>query len=356
MKEKYAERLTKIEEYLQTILPEKVNKNWKDAVVGNFSQVTAPEKLKNEFLDMINAPARDLLGRGGKRWRPVLMTLFYELYRGDDRILPLTPLVELPHNGTLIVDDIEDSSDFRRGKPAVHLLYGTDVSINTGNLLYFLPHVLIDSCDFSDEIKLSAYRYYSETMTRLHIGQGLDIQWHNCDYIPTVDEYMAMCSFKTGGLALFSGRMGVRAGGGSEMDALRMGTACEAMGIGFQIVDDVTNLVTGNPGKKRGDDIVEGKKSLPVILFRENGGDMKRLSEFFSIAGKLGIDAGNDAVEEAIALIQKSGALELALAEAHRILDSSRDRILSAYKPCEALDIIAYIFDSFAKSVKLEEK
>ena len=89
-------RLAKIEEYLQTILPEKVNKNWKEAVMG-------PAVVKDEFLDQINAPARDLLSRGGKRWRPLLMMLFYNLYRPDDEILPLTPLVELPHNGSLII-------------------------------------------------------------------------------------------------------------------------------------------------------------------------------------------------------------------------------------------------------------
>ncbi len=342
-------RLTKIEEYLQTILPEKVNKYWKESVIGDVD-------VKDAFLNQINAPARDLLSRGGKRWRPLLMMLFYQLYRGDDDILALTPLVELPHNGTLIIDDIEDSSDFRRGKPAVHLLYGTDLSINTGNFLYFLPHVCIDSSPFADDIKLAAYRYYNESMTHLHIGQGLDILWHrDKDYIPTLDEYLAMCSFKTGALSQLSGRLGVRAGGGSEQAASAMGDACRNMGVGFQILDDVTNLTAGNPGKKRGDDIVEGKKSLPVILCSRLGGNMTRLKEIFAYAGEHGIEKAGSEVEEAIALIASTGAIEKAKEKAFEMLSSSRKAILDSYPASPVLGDISALFDLFLRSFKGEK-
>ena len=332
-------RLTKIEEYLQTVFPKKMN------------------MVKDQFLSQINAPALDLIARGGKRWRPLLMMLFYQLYKSDDDILAFTPLVELPHNGTLIIDDIEDSSDFRRGKPAVHLIYGTDLSINTGNFLYFLPHICIDSSSFKDEIKLAAYRYYNDSMTHLHIGQGLDILWHrDKDYIPSEDEYMTMCSFKTGALSQLSGRLGVRAGGGSEETALAMGKACQQMGVGFQILDDVTNLTTGNPGKKRGDDIVEGKKSLPVILCSQMGGDMARLKEIFAYAGNQGIEKAGDAVEEAIAIIEATGAIEKAKKKAFEILSSSRETIVNSYPASPVLDDISALFDSFLKPFKGENR
>ena len=332
-------RLTKIEEYLQTIFPKKMN------------------MVKDQFLSQINAPALDLIARGGKRWRPLLMMLFYQLYKSDDDILAFTPLVELPHNGTLIIDDIEDSSDFRRGKPAVHLIYGTDLSINTGNFLYFLPHICIDSSSFKDEIKLAAYQYYNDSMTHLHIGQGLDILWHrDKDYIPSEDEYMTMCSFKTGALSQLSGRLGVRAGGGSEETALAMGKACQQMGVGFQILDDVTNLTTGNPGKKRGDDIVEGKKSLPVILCSQMGGDMARLKEIFAYAGNQGIEKAGDAVEEAIAIIEATGAIEKAKKKAFEILSSSRETIVNSYPASPVLDDISALFDSFLKPFKGENR
>ena len=343
-------RLTKIEEYLQTVLPEKVNNYWKKSVIGD-------AYVKDAFLNQINAPAHDLLSRGGKRWRPLLMMLFYQLYRSDDDILAFTPLVELPHNGTLIVDDIEDSSDFRRGKPAVHLLYGTDLSINTGNFLYFLPHVCIDSSNFSDDIKLAAYRYYNDSMTKLHVGQGLDILWHrDKDYIPSSDEYMTMCSFKTGALAQLSGRLGVRAGGDSEERAGAIGDACQQMGVGFQFLDDVTNLTVGNPGKKRGDDIVEGKKSLPVILCSQLGGDMTRLKKIFAYAGEHGIEKAGSEVEEAISIIASTGAIEKAKEKAFKILSLSREVIMNSYPAGPVLDDISALFDLFQKAFKGEKR
>lgn len=343
-------RLAKIEEYLQTILPEKVNKCWKESVIGD-------AEVKDTFLNQINTPACDLLSRGGKRWRPLLMMLFYQLYRSDDDILAFTPLVELPHNGTLIIDDIEDSSDFRRGKPAVHMLYGTDLSINTGNFLYFLPHVCIDSSPFPEQVKLAAYRYYNESMTRLHIGQGLDILWHrDKNYFPALDEYMTMCSFKTGALSQLSGCLGVYAGGGSSEVAQAMGNACQKMGVGFQILDDVTNLTTGNPGKKRGDDIVEGKKSLPVILCSQMGGNTARLKEIFAYAGEHGIEKAGSEVEEAIAIIASTGAIEKAREKAFAILEESRSTIVSSYPQSQVLGQISSLFDSFLKPFKGEKR
>ena len=165
-----------------------------------------------------------------------------------------------------------------------------------------------------------------------------------------------MCSFKTGGLAQLCGRLGVRAGGGSEETAFAMGEACKQMGVGFQILDDVTNLTTGNPGKKRGDDIVEGKKSLPVILCSHMGGNMTRLKEIFAYAGEHGIEKAGDAVEEAIALIQATGAIDKAKAKALSILEESRSTIMNSYPASPVLEEISVLFDSFLKIRKGENR
>ena len=135
-----------------------------------------------------------------------------------------------------------------------------------------------------------------------------------------------------------------------------MGEACKQMGVGFQILDDVTNLTTGNPGKKRGDDIVEGKKSLPVILCSHMGGDMTRLKEIFAYAGEHGIEKGGDAVEEAIALIQATGAIDKAKAKALSILEESRSTIMNSYPVSPVLDEISALFDSFLKPRKGENR
>ena len=128
------------------------------------------------------------------------------------------------------------------------------------------------------------------------------------------------------------------------------------MGVGFQILDDVRNLTTGNPGKKRGDDIVEGKKSLPVILCSQMGGDMKHLKEIFACAGENGIEKAGDAVEEAIAIIEATGAIEKAREKALSILEESRKTIMDSYPSGSVLGEIGALFDSFLKPFKGENR
>ncbi len=341
----YNDRLKKIEHYITEVLPESSSSEWVgDAAGPVFCDVN------KDFYNNINIPSIDLVNRGGKRWRPMLMLLFCELESGSQQVLPLTPLVELPHTGSLMVDDIEDGADYRRGKEAVHIIHGVDMAINSGNFLYFLPSYLIDKSDFSDSIKLKFYRYYCQNMRRLHLGQGLDIQWHNNhEAYPSVNEYLQMCRYKTGALARMAAELGVASGGGDEDRALEMGEACEEMGVGFQILDDVTNLTSGNPGKKRGDDIVEGKKSLPVIYFNQEKGDISYLSSLFRSAASLGIDRGNDAVEEAIRLMDEKGCIMKAKETALEILEKSRKNIVSKYIKSEALDLLNFMFDSFIR-------
>lgn len=355
MKEEYDKRLEKIEKTIFNLLPEKGSLKWMKMAAG-FSGDNGKE-FEDEFYYQaadVNIPALDLLTRGGKRWRPMLMALLCEAKCGDfDKALSLTPLVELPHNGSLIVDDIEDSSDFRRGKPAVHLIHGTDVSINSANYLYFLPSVVIDSSSFTDREKLVFYQYYTSAMRRLHLGQALDIKWHgDHSFIPKEKEYMQMCRFKTGALSRFAAEAGLFAAGADNKDIAEAGQACEEIGVGFQILDDVINLTLGNPGKKRGDDIVEGKKSLPVILCSQKGVDKAQFSRYFEEAKKLGLEKGSEAIENAIALLEKSGAMVEAEEKAFILLNKAKNVLASVCKEGIAKDLIFFIFSSFEKSVK----
>ncbi|MCL2480771.1 MAG: polyprenyl synthetase family protein, partial [Spirochaetaceae bacterium] len=277
------------------------------------------------------------------------MLLLYEIKNSDiEKIVPLTPLVELAHNGSLIVDDIEDDADLRRGKPAIHILHGIDMSINSANFLYFLAFNAIENSDFDDMLKYSFYHYYTKAMTHLHIGQGLDIQWHKeHSFFPKEEEYYEMCRFKTGALSRLSAEIALSASNGTNEEIDNVSFACEEMGVGFQILDDVVNLTKGNPGKKRGDDIVEGKKSLPVILFCQDKGDIEELAFCFNEAAGADIDKRDKAVERAIALLEKSNSIERARLKALDILESSAKTIENRYEKSTAKELISFIFDSF---------
>ena len=133
MDQQYTRRLEKIEAVLERWLPEKSGPAWGAEVFPGLG-----DKSLGEAFRALTAPSRDLLSRGGKRWRPLLMTLVCESLGGSDAAVPLSPLVEFSHNASLIHDDIEDNSDERRGRPAVHLINGVDAAINSGCFLYFL--------------------------------------------------------------------------------------------------------------------------------------------------------------------------------------------------------------------------
>ena len=264
----------------------------------------------------IEAPGRDLLALGGKRWRPLLLALSCRMCGGpEDAAVALAPVVELAHNGSLIIDDIEDGADLRRGAPAAHLRHGLDLAINAGNLLYFLPAGYLAAAGLDDAIELQVHRRYGRAMLRLHYGQGLDILWHRQpDRLPAVPEYFAMCRAKSGSLAGLAAALGATVACAPAAVTALLGEAGEQFGVCFQVVDDVRNLTTGNPGKRRGDDLVEGKKSLPVILYcnRDPGARRRMVALLEACSASDSVQAAGDAVEEAIALMEGAGVIDAA--------------------------------------------
>ena len=323
MDQQYTLRLEKIEKTLERWLPENPGPAWAKEVFPGLGQINM------ELPRALAAPGKDILSRGGKRWRPLLMTLVCEALGGGDAALPLAPLVEFCHNASLIHDDIEDNSDERRGKPAVHLIHGVDAAINSGSFLYFLPLACVDSWSKAAQDRADVYTLWAAHLRKLHLGQATDIHWHrNFDIIPSVDEYFAMCAMKTGCLARFAAELGVMAaktesrGCGADKTPL-LGEAAEKLGIGFQILDDVKNLTTGVPGKKRGDDIVEGKKSLPVLLFLKRHPEKKEtVRRCFTEVKAAGVSAPE--TEELIQALAAGGVIKEAEEQGKALIAGSR--------------------------------
>ena len=366
MDTKYTKRLEKIEAVLDAWLPEKPDSQWLEKVFGPFSPGASPGPfVSSDLAASLTMPGWDLVKRGGKRWRPLLMLLMAESITGEaggEAALPLTPLVEFPHNASLIHDDIEDNSDERRGKPAVHLIYGTDTAINSGAFMYFLPlaclaawpgklggaanpasantGAYLDAC-----LKEQIYTAWASHMRALHLGQAMDITWHrDFNSLPSLEEYDRMCRLKTGCLASLAAVLGVYCAFAAKRDFFTgdfftgdffpaeslkalsgfFGEAAEQLGVGFQILDDVKNLDTGIPGKKRGDDIVEGKKSLPILLYLHRYPEKRDFAaRCFAAARSAGIGAPE--VEEIISALEGEGILEEARDKGLDYIHKSRD-------------------------------
>lgn len=310
----FSQKLEKIEESMKKSITMDFSLEWQSDVFGKL-----PTAINKQFIQNLIEPNKELISLGGKRWRPLLMILCYEMASENhkplvsaDEVYDLTPLVEFVHTASLIHDDIEDNADLRRGKPAAHITYGLDTSLNAGSWLYFLAPVCINKSSLTDQEKLLLYKVYTEELRRLHLGQAMDIYWHrNPDVFPSQDEYNSMVKCKTGTLASLAAKVGSILGGASKEEADKIAEIAANIGIGFQIIDDVQNLTMGNPGKKRGDDIVEGKKSLPVILHIEKNPEHKeQIGAFMSEASKNGIES--PAVENCIALLETSDCIQLA--------------------------------------------
>lgn len=341
MNTEYTALLEKIEAELTRSLPEKPNELWVQAQFGKLE--CAPSA---SILNTLNIPAIDLVSRGGKRWRPALMVILEKLSAGTERSLALAPIPELAHNASLILDDIEDSSDMRRGKPCVHHLYGSDVAINAGCLLYFSPLALLDSWDGSDAEKLRIHSLYAKRMRCLHLGQAMDISWHRePDELPSIEQYLLMTRMKTGVLARFSAELGLICANEKPDLIERASTAVENLGVAFQILDDVKNLTDGNPGKNRGDDIVEGKKSLPYLLACENSQDnFLTLSAYVKEAKRIGIEAKE--VELAITIIREAGALEKARQLAITMLSESAYTLEEIYSLKKGYSLLSSLLEA----------
>jgi octaprenyl-diphosphate synthase len=335
MIQKYTQRLEKIEAVLRDWLPGAPDSSWMAAIFPGLEASLDPA-----FARSLTEPGWDLINRGGKRWRPLLMVLVCESLGGGDAALPLTPLVEFSHNASLIHDDIEDNSDERRGKPAVHLLYGADTAINGGCFMYFLPLACMDPWQVPVERKNQVFTLWGEYMRRLHLGQAMDIRWHR-DYasLPAPEDYDRMCRLKTGCLARLAAVLGVCAAAQAtglepareEALARSLGQAAENLGVGFQILDDVKNLTTGIPGKKRGDDVVEGKKSLPVLLYLHRYGERRDwAARCFSAARSGG--TGAPEVEEFIDALGTAGVLEEAREQGLALIGEARNAFRGAFK------------------------
>jgi len=238
----------------------------------------------------IAEPIWEFLDRGGKRWRPALFLLICEaLGKNPNDFLDLATIPEVIHNGTLMVDDIEDSSKLRRGRQCTYLLFGEDIAINAGNAMYFLPllAVIKNKNKLTTERMNRLYEIYVEEMVNISLGQAMDIAWHGGKVDTskiTEQNYLQMCAYKTGTLARMAARMAAVIAGANEDLIEKLGRFAEAIGIAFQIQDDILDLTGVEFGKKKGAigmDISEGKRTLMVIrtLKKASAKDRKRLIE-----------------------------------------------------------------------------
>ncbi len=340
------ENASTINSIIGLYLPQRFSK---DSVV--FSLNPPKYEYNLEALDKTVAePIWDFINRGGKRWRPSLFLLITEaLGRKPEELQEFAIIPEIIHNGTIMIDDIEDQSEMRRGKPCTHRLYGLDVAINAGNAMYYFPLLtLLKNRDKLGAEKLSKlYAIYTSEMINLSLGQAMDIAWHkglaDANSL-TESQYLQMCAYKTGALARMAAKMAAALSDASQDTVERLGRFAEAVGVAFQIQDDILDLTSRKFADKKGgqgQDITEGKRSLIVIhtLGKAKPADKKRLLSILKMH-----TADQKLKDEAIRIIKRYGSIEYAEQYAKKLVAESWreiDRLLSPSDAKEKLKAFA---------------
>src|SRR5512138_2222607 len=205
----------------------------------------------------------------GKRIRPLLVLLCTAACGADwQSALPAAVAVELVHNFSLVHDDIQDNSDKRRGRPTVWVKWGAPMAINAGDALFVLSNqAIIDlKGSYPAETVVRAAEILHNTCLDLTRGQYLDMSYEKTNEL-TVEDYWPMVSGKTAALLSACCHIGALLGGADEpkQDAYR--SFGHYLGLAFQAEDDILGI-WGNEavtGKSAANDLIEGKKSLPVL-------------------------------------------------------------------------------------------
>lgn len=337
--EKYlVEESSKINRVIEDLIPHKINQKWLEGMFGTPSYGYDVESIQKGMID----PFWDLLDRGGKRWRPALYLLSLEAVKGDvKKYYQYTALPEVVHNGTLVADDVEDSSELRRGKPCIHKLYGVDVAVNLSSAMYFFPFAMVwRDKTLTPEEKNKVSELITFELLRCHAGQGLDIWWHKGKkYTISEQEYLQMCAYKTGTLARLSAKLGATLGRGTDEQIEALGRFAETIGVAFQIQDDILSLVGEEFSKKKGvgEDIHEGKRTLIVLrtLDKANEKDNNRLVEILNAH-----PSDEKTIREAIAIIQRYDGIEYARAKSKELVEKSWKKVDKVLEPTRAKDVL----------------
>ena len=211
------------------------------------------------------APIQYVLSLGGKRIRPVLMLMAYNLYKEDpQQVLSQAIGLETYHNFTLLHDDLMDQADMRRGHETVHRKWNANQAILSGDTMILQAFQHVTDCP--PEVLKGVMQLFIQTSLEIDEGQQYDVEFETRDDV-TEDEYIEMIRLKTSVFLACALKMGGLLAGASEADQTALYNLGEKIGLAFQLQDDLLD-VYGDPkvfGKNIGGDITSNKKTYMLI-------------------------------------------------------------------------------------------
>jgi octaprenyl-diphosphate synthase len=276
------------------------------------------ERLYSDVV-LVRQVAEYIINSGGKRMRPalVLLTAGAMGYQGSHHH-ELAAVVEFIHTATLLHDDVVDESELRRGRQTANAAFGNAASVLVGDFLYSRAFQMMVAVD-----NMRVMQVLSDA-TNI-IAEGEVLQLMNC-HDADVDEerYMQVIHYKTAKLFEAAARLGGIIGGAEPAVEAALASYGMHLGTAFQLVDDVLDYSgqEADTGKHLGDDLAEGKPTLPLIHAMQHG-----TPEHAACVRKAIEEGGRDAFPEVLLAIQQSGALEHTRARAAKEAEQARAAI-----------------------------
>jgi octaprenyl-diphosphate synthase len=268
------------------------------------------------YVVLVNQISHHIISGGGKRMRPLVHLLCARAagYRGGDH-LKLAAIIEFIHTSTLLHDDVVDESSRRRGQVTAHRLWGNAASVLVGDFLYSRSFQLMVELD-----RMRVMNILADTTNTIAEGEVLQLmQMGNADL--GVEDYYQVISDKTACLFAASARLGGVLGEMSDSDCESLADYGLYLGQAFQIVDDVLDYRADGDdlGKNAGDDLAEGKVTLPLILALQSADETEQaLMRSIIQAG------GSDRIADVRSIMERTGALDQAMSQAEGLAEKAR--------------------------------
>ncbi|KAJ1858134.1 hypothetical protein GGH12_001716 [Coemansia sp. RSA 1822] len=216
-------------------------------------------KKGSSMEEALLAPYEYLSQVPGKEVRTVMINAFNDWLKVDcEQLEAIAGVVRKLHTASLMIDDVEDNSDLRRGIPVTHKIFGVPMTINTANYVYFVA--------LQDVLRMANPKLvdiFTEELLNLHRGQGMELYWRDTLTCPSEDQYLEMVSHKTGGLF----RLAVKLMQKCSETTQDFSELVNMIGAYFQIRDDYMNLQSSEYSNNKGycEDLTEGKFSFVIV-------------------------------------------------------------------------------------------
>jgi octaprenyl-diphosphate synthase len=289
---------------------------------------------------LVNQIANYIVSAGGKRMRPMLVLLFSKAlgFDGPERF-ELAATVEFIHTATLLHDDVVDESALRRGRQTANSLFGNSASVLVGDFVYSRAFQMMVSLN-----KMRVLEVLADATNVIAEGEVLQLMnMHDPDL--AVDDYLRVIRFKTAKLFEASARLGAVLAEASPPVEEACAAYGRSLGTAFQLVDDLLDYegATAELGKNVGDDLREGKPTLPLLLAMERGSQRERaLVRQAIVNGEVAL------LPQIVEIVRSTGALEATRAAARAEAEKA-GRSLSVLPPSAYRDAL---LESCARSVE----